>query len=791
VHEVRRRGFRMFLVVFPLGALVAFAWRPRRCVVPAGTGRMSHVTLAVLDKVSRLPVSSLSYAPPVVTSTTPGALPTDLTSGPVRVNGAGFGGPGVAGSVTVALSGVTSCGDTVAANISAVTVLSDGVLSLDFAASPGSVVAAWSVVVTVSGQASTALSVATRAPQVAQLLMASPADVRPVTLLIDGRDFGPTVSGVSGCPGDVSVSINDQPCAATTMELPHVQLRCAVLASSGVIRVVTSTGTAAVPYSVAQLSQPPLVVSVSPPRWSTDNVTVVTITGQRFGSLATDAFLALAMRRVAGGCDGAANATTTCTLDAPSAYSSSQVVCTVPAGVGSRFQLLLAGMWTDLSSPAGTWFGYSPPTLASVDPGLVPAAGGSVTLSGADFGTTPLPCDGVEVLVTPAPLGADSLPFDAARLQFDTAGLPAPVWTPCLLRSWRPSAITCDVPAGLDSALLVRVSVGGTTVTAPGMLGYQGPGVTNVSAAGPVGSPGGAVLTVVGSGFLVGPWPLVVTVGEAVCPPADPGAWMPSRLSCFAPRGAGTVPVRVHVPLQPPSAPVLLSYAPPVVHALQTPSGRPLEGGFLVVVQGSNFYPGLTSISIGDQVCVGVVVTDAVAFTEATCLAPPGPGFGTVHLALTVAGSAPARFLFVYDTPVVTSVSPSPCDAEANCAIEVTGRHLGLRNFLASPDPVVTVGGYPCVNLNLVNSSFLRCSAVSTVVGRHPVVVTLNNHSRSVLCSSAFEAASSLQPCSCTQRGTAVFTWGVGVCVVVWSAGCKSMLFLVHSWIAFGVCCTA
>ncbi len=85
-----------------------------------------------------------------------------------------------------------------------------------------------------------------------------------------------------------------------------------------------------------------------------------------------------------------------------------------------------------------------------------------------------------------------------------------------------------------------------------------------------------------------------------------------------------------------------------------------------------NFFPGpIMEVTIGAQPCAAVVITDNATLGEFACVAPPGPGFGTVQLRVTVEGSGTGAIRFAYDAPVVTRVLGSPCDAAAFCSIQV------------------------------------------------------------------------------------------------------------------------
>ena len=206
-----------------------------------------------------------------------------------------------------------------------------------------------------------------------------------------------------------------------------------------------------------------------------------------------------------------------------------------------------------------------------------------------------------------------------------------------------------------------------------------------------------------------------------------------------------------------------------------------------------NFFPGsVTTVTIGDQPCGNVVLLDSVTYRSLSCVAPAGPGFGTPHIRVSVAGSGWAEAVFLYDPPMVTAVATSPCDAEAPCSIQVQGTNLGLKNSGSGPEPVVYCGSTVCQQLIIVNSTRLQCSLPLSVVGRCPLVVSLNgqNSSDNVvvdrLCGEGRYGAlgGPCGPCPTNAECVALFPVGAGSlceCLV-----CKSLWWL--SWRCMVAC---
>jgi hypothetical protein len=100
------------------------------------------------------------------------------------------------------------------------------------------------------------------------------------------------------------------------------------------------------------------------------------------------------------------------------------------------------------------------------------------------------------------------------------------------------------------------------------------------------------------------------------------------------------------------------------------------------------------NVTIGNQSCSAVTITDPVSLTSFSCVAPPGPGIGDVQLRVVVQSGGVASTPFLYDAPRVTRVSPSPCHSNTTCVVSIEGTNLGLKNPVMAPDPVIYIGGW-------------------------------------------------------------------------------------------------
>jgi hypothetical protein len=284
-----------------------------------------------------------------------------------------------------------------------------------------------------------------------------------------------------------------------------------------------------------------------------------------------------------------------CTLQdsTPASYSASRIACTVSPGVGAGFQLLIRDFWISLV-PNGVRAGFRPPQVTAVNPGQLPVGGGNVTVVGEGFG--PGPCDGanrtsdVRLLVTAAPDPAGAQPtYHVASGTWGPRGALTPVFVRCAVVSWSASTIVCTAPPGLDASVTVQVTAGGQAVVAAQSTGYAPPVVTGVMVMQPLGTPGGGTVCVVGTGLPPLEWPVAVLVGVSLCSTDAPtGPRNATTVCCRVPRGAGRVPVLVSTPLQTSESGsgMHVVYAAPEVADVLTPQGRPVDGGFPVVVRG-------------------------------------------------------------------------------------------------------------------------------------------------------------------------------------------------------------
>ncbi len=272
-----------------------------------------------------------------------------------------------------------------------------------------------------------------------------------------------------------------------------------------------------------------------------------------------------------------------CTLDDTAAlpYTVVSIECSVPPGAGVGWKLSIRGFWVGL----GPVVGYAAPTISVVVPLVLPIEGGQVTIVGTNFGPAPCAFAGpsrVDFRVTQLTGPAS---FNTSSGQWSPSDTLAVVRVRCNVTAWSPGSINCTAPPGLDSEVTVQVVVGGQAGESAAAVGFAAPTVLSFATAGRVGTAGGALLLITGSGFPDPPWPLVVAVGPHLCA-LVPGGRSHTAVNCTLPRGWGRQPIVVQTPLQASLQPMVLQYDGPMISSVATPGGRPIEGGFLIEVQG-------------------------------------------------------------------------------------------------------------------------------------------------------------------------------------------------------------
>jgi hypothetical protein len=560
--------------------------------------------------------------------------------------------------------------------------------------SPGASTAQVSLVLTAAGQASPAFL----APGVAAALQSLTPSTGPTSggtvLTLTGQSLNaatPTVT-VGGSPCPVSVFSSNLILCTTP---PGVGPNQPVVATIG------GTVSNALLFSYAA----PSLSSLTPATGPTVGGTTLTLGGTNFGTTATGLSVTV------GGVD--------CPV---SAFSQTQVKCTLPAGIGQVPVLLTRGT----QSSNELVFTYGSPLIASLSPATPSTQGGTVlTVIGSNFGAT------------------------SAKVSID--GVTCPVV------SQTQTQVLCMLPPGNGGTSTLQLTTPSDPVGATASLTWAAPSVASWSPAnGPAG--GGTTLTLVGSNF--GLSPRTVTVGGASC---DVSAQTQTVLKCLTPAGSGPSAVVV----QPGNVSGgTFTYDAPFVSSL-SPTHGPTAGGTVVTLTGASL--------TGATLTVG---TASVAFqslhdTAATFVMPAGQG--SVSVVASRGGQSSASSVFTYDAPTLSALSPTSLPWRGG-TLTLTGTNFGVS-------PTVTVGAQPAsVSSSTQTQAVVTVPQSSGLVTGDSVQLAAGSALSNVLTLGYDEASvSGLSPThGPTSGGTALTLTGAsldrpGLSVTVGGASCAQL----------------
>ncbi|HEY6888529.1 MAG TPA: IPT/TIG domain-containing protein, partial [Solirubrobacter sp.] len=334
------------------------------------------------------------------------------------------------------------------------------------------------------------------------------------------------------------------------------------------------------------------------------------------------------------------------------------------------------------------------PSISSIDPGIVPTAGGAaVVIQGSAFasparaffggveatGTTVVSTTQIAATVPPHAAGAVDVIVQnpdgqqatlASAISYSDAPPPPPAASPPTLASLSPSS-------GLDS--------GGTPVTLTG---------TNFDATVTV-TFGGAPATVIS---------VTPTTLGVVTPVHADGA---VDVAVTNAAGQATLAGAYTYLAPPPVTP------PPVLSAV-SPAQGPVTGGTSVTLTGSAF--DRPTVTFGG-VLASVLSSSA---TSITAVAPPSPA-GPVAVTVTnfdgQSSTQAAAFTFTAAPPVVTGLSPSTGTAGAATPLTITG-----TGFVAGA--TVAFGGTPATGVIVQSATSITATSPALPAGTVNVAVT-------------------------------------------------------------------
>ncbi|XP_012578380.1 PREDICTED: fibrocystin-L [Condylura cristata] len=154
-----------------------------------------------------------------------------------------------------------------------------------------------------------------------------------------------------------------------------------------------------------------------------------------------------------------------------------------------------------------------------------------------------------------------------------------------------------------------------------------------------------------------------------------------------------------------------LTVSSPAIASL-TPTSGSIRGGTTLVIVGNGFYPGNTTIIVGDDPCQIISVNSS----EVHCLTPTGTA-GRVGVKVFVNAVAYPPLSFTYaleNTPHLSGIVPST--GPPGTEIQISGSNLGVDVLEIS----VMINNVPC-NITMVNDTVLQCIVGDHAGGTFPV----------------------------------------------------------------------
>jgi len=192
-----------------------------------------------------------------------------------------------------------------------------------------------------------------------------------------------------------------------------------------------------------------------------------------------------------------------------------------------------------------------------------------------------------------------------------------------------------------------------------------------------------------------------------------------------------------------------------------TMSNSPQTGGSTTTVYGQNF--GAFDLSLVSSIGgTKTLMSRWISDSSLIIRVPPGvEQGGAVDVYLKEAGHKMASLTlsFSFDTPVITSVSPAP--AEAQSTITISGTNMGAWDT----SPAVTIGGTVCEAVSWASWSSVLCKTPAGVGGVHDVEVVVAGQGASLVDALTYgppRVRSAQLPNGPLSGGTRVTVFGTG-----------------------------
>jgi hypothetical protein len=666
------------------------------CTMPAGSGSAS-VTLSVdggTGSRSSTTTATITYDGPAISSLEPAQLPSD--GGTLTIHGSNFGASSTS-SKSVSYDGGTLAVTSWDHETIVVTMVSWYARDV-------------SIIVTTSGQPSSAYTLGIDAPVISSILPSLGSTAGGDSIVITGTSMGKSDSATTVLVGGVSATITAHTTTSITFDLPRGQ------GAGVVVDVTIDDYDLSTTYTYAS----PQVDSINPASPESPSA-LLTIFGSNFG--------------ISSGSSVTTSAGT-CALGTGSTWSDTQIVCSRPASSGLSNTLYV----TVSSQQSNTFeFDIAGPVITSWSATSYDTSGGGVlSITGTSFTTTGavifnsvslsiLTYSHTAITATlPAGFGtsrefyvslsggitsasefydydpptltsfscdnlgtAGGASFTLTGTSLDTGGTVTATSGTVSCSSWSHASITCTLPSGQGTYTVYITTINGL-VSNSLTYAYDIPIVDSISPT-TAATEGGIDVTVTGSNFGTSG---TVTIGGVDCTPIS--SYSETQIICtLAPLtiastltfGHGSALVEVSGSVSD-SGPTLGLAAPYIDTASPLESDTP--GGGTISFTGSSFgVDGSLTVDvlIGGRDCTNLVRTH----TSITCEIPEG--VGTVKASVTVVGLKSNEMTLVYNPPVITSVDPQT-DITIDQEITVHGSNFGVLGSVLIDQTICTLVVY-------------------------------------------------------------------------------------------------
>lgn len=588
-------------------------------VVPSGAYNISGTSLTFDAPSTSNPGNvSVIVTTPGGSSTVPGgftytANPTLNTISPSSSNLSGIAGVVLTGSGFIAGQTVVNIGaQTVAASVS-----DDNTLTFT---APGSLTAEnVSVTVTVNGVTSNPVVggfTYTSSPTLSNVSPTIVPTIGQVTLTINGSGFvigGTTVTVDGTSVTPVNVALDGQ---SLTIEAPaHAEGNASI--------TLTTIGGSTTTVNALYYAGTPAAGSLSPTSVPLNGYNGITLSGSGFIPGSTTITL-----------DGVVYtpynvSATSLMFNAPQRNATGDVILTVTTPIGTSSPITLSYI--------------AAPQVGSLTPNVGPSTGSSgVVLSGSNF-------------------------TQDAKVNFNGSMI-----NPTNITS---SSLTFDVPAFISGSRTVNVSVtttAGTSANVGGGFTYvDSPTVASISpTTAPIGGQVNIIIT--GTNFTQG------SVVNVDAQQITPSSISPTSITFLAPsHAAGSVDISVTTPIG--NSNVLtnaLNYVgAPTAQSVQ-PNASGLAGGGEIVINGTNFVPNLTRVTV-DATQIDAVQVNLEG-TRLTFTAP-NHAAGTVNISVATPSGSTGNIFggFTYaDSPTTSGINPALVAVSGATSVTISGTNF-------------------------------------------------------------------------------------------------------------------